>query len=183
MEELLACTACGRDTDNIQGMCDDCKFDEQINEELDEDAATDITELDELLNPDEPQHSTYSKIAGGKYNVINKTSRKMTIAQTKDEAKRTAAKWDKELGLSPKGNKSSGKSKRKRIVDENGIELPTKTELIQEGVRRGMTWREIAAYARCRYQMAYNIGSRYAKAHPQLVDSEKVAVICMEDES
>lgn len=179
MEELQECYKCGRDTDNIQGLCDDCKFDEQINEELEDSDVIDPSEADSS----EPQHSTYSKIAGGKYNVINKTSRKMTIAQTKDEAKRTAAKWDKELGLSPKGNKSSGKSKRKRIVDENGIELPTKTELIQEGVRRGMTWREIAAYARCRYQMAYNIGSRYAKAHPQLVDSEKVAVITVEDES
>ena len=186
-DDSIECTRCGRQAlgaDN--GICEDCQIDEQFNaqeEASPADTSTDLTELDELLTGDKPQHSTYAKIAGGKYNVLNKTLNRMTITNSKDEAKRTARKWDSELGLSPKGNKASTKSKRKRLVDTDGNELPTKTELIQEGVRRGMPWRDIATYARCRYQMAYNIGSRYAKANPQLVDSEKVAVIYMEDES
>lgn len=179
-DESITCTRCGRQALGAdKGICEDCQIDENFNNQPE----AEESKAEEAIDSEQPQHSSYSKIAGGKYNVLNKTLQRMTITDTKDAAKKTARKWDSELGLSPKGNKQSPKSKRKRLVDLDGNELPTKTELIQEGVRRGMPWREIATYARCRYQMAYNIGSRYAKANPQLVDSEKVAVIIVEDES
>lgn len=176
-DETVECYRCGRDTDNLQGLCDDCKFDEQINEELEDSGESTEHDLSETVEggseTPKAEYSTWAKIAGGKFNVMNKTLRRFQITNTKDEAKRLARRWDAELKLSPKGNKANTLRKRVRLVDEEGNELPTKTELIQEGVRKGWNWKEIAEYARCRYQMAYNIGSRYAKAFPNMVGSEK----------
>ncbi len=119
-------------------------------------------------------YSEYNKVAGGKWNVINQTLNRVRIVNTQTEAKRIARDWDNELHLIPRVNRvSTAQRKRNVKLDIEGNPLPTKTELIQEGVRKGMTYKAIAAYANCIYQMAYNIGTRYAKAYPQMVGCEK----------
>lgn len=119
-------------------------------------------------------YSEYNKIAGGKWNVVNQTLNRVRIVPSQTEAKRIARDWDNELNLIPRVNRVSNAQRRRNVkLDIEGNPLPTKTELIQEGVRKGMTYKAIALYANCIYQMAYNIGTRYAKAYPQMVGCEK----------
>lgn len=115
--------------------------------------------------PTEPVHTTINKIANGMYSIVNTFTGKVITGLTKEEARAKARAWDVKLGLAPKASERS-KSGRKRFVDDQGNELPTKTEIIIEMVIEGYSWKEIAAAARCRYQMAHNVGTRYLKSHP-----------------
>lgn len=131
--------------------------------------------------PIEPVHSTINKIAGDRFSVVNEFTGKVQTGLGKSEAQALKRKWDNDLDL-PREITLRTSSKPQR-VDEDGNPMPTKTEIIIDCLMQGMSYKETAIQARCRYQMAHNIGTKYFKQHPQkLNEREKVVEFVKESQ-